>query len=368
MRTRVCITVDTEFSIGGAFNDRSALPVAEQRVWCVTENRSHGLDFMLDCFERHSVKATFFVETLNRHYFRHDPMRDIAHHLHAAGHDVELHLHPCWDVFRHADWRKRARVRSTPGIDNFFKRSEDDSLRLIEDGLETFRKWGLPAPTVFRSGALQHDDALYRAQARAGMPFSSHVAVAVFDKAGPDYRLYSGRHERHGVIECPTLSFDDWKVPGKTHTKALTVTGTSFAETTMLLEQAHREGVEQVVILTHPFEYVQVLDAANTVLRPHAVNQQRLASLCAYLERNSDRFATCGVAKAAAAPMQASSSRNLRLRGSLLRALPRMAEQALYDRYGMWQLKRQAAVPGGVVVDAVALVAGADMRPVSRAA
>ena len=341
MQTKVCISVDTEFSIAGAFHDHSLAPVAEQRVWCVVNNKSHGLGFMLDCFARHRITATFFVEAMNRHYFKHDPMRPIAEQLHAAGHEVQLHVHPCWTVFQHEYWRERVRVRKTPGIDDFFRRPEDESLRLIEAGMEFFHNWQLPAPTVFRSASLQHDDTLFRAQARAGIPYSSHIGLAVFDSGDPHYRLYSGRHERHGVIECPILTFSDWRLPGRQHLKTLTITGSSFAEVRMTLEQAYREGVEQVVILTHPFEFVHNRDFTVRQMRRHALNQRRLEKLCAFLDANRDRFAPTGVATAASAPMQAQSSRNLLIRGSLLKAVPRMAEQFAYEKYCRWQLARQ---------------------------
>ena len=147
------------------------------------------------------------------------------------------------------------------------------------------------------------------------------------------------------MIECPILTFRDWKVPGKSHLKSLTITGSNFAETRMLLEQAHREGIEQVVILTHPFEYVHTSDLQMSRTRRHHVNQRRLARLCEFLSENTDRFATDGLSKAAAMPMRAESSRNLLLEGSLLTAMPRMVEQAVYDKYSMWRLKHQQAVP-----------------------
>jgi hypothetical protein len=236
-------------------------------------------------------------------------------------------------------------VRTKPSIDAFYGRAEDDSLKLMEEGLEIFHDWGLPTPTVFRSGSLHHDDALYRAQSRAGIPYSSNVGVAVFDSGDENYRLYSGRHERHGVIECPILTFQDWKVPGKTHLKSLTITGSNFAETRMLLEKAHRAGIEQVVILTHPFEYVHASDLQMSRMRRHHVNQRRLTQLCKFLSENTDRFATDGMSTIAAMPMQPESSRNVLLEGSLLKAVPRMAEQAIYDRYGMWRLKHQETPP-----------------------
>jgi hypothetical protein len=336
MQTKVCITVDTEFTIAGAFANPNNKPMAEQRVWCEVGGQSHGLGFMLDCFARHSITATFFVEALQRYYFKQDPMASIARQLHATGHEVQLHLHPCWTIFKDDDWQKK--LRGTRGADDFFGRDEDNSLQMIEYGLETFKEWGVPAPTVFRSGGLQHDDKLYRALGRAGIPYSSNVGVAIFDSGDQNYRLFSGRHERHGVLECPVLTFSDWRLPGKEHLKSLTITGTSFSEIRALLDRANAEGMELVVILTHPFEYVQSLDSLFRRIRPHRINQNRLADLCRYLDSNRERFQPCGMSEAARLPLESTSSDNVLLNGSILRAVPRMSEQLAYERYGRWRL------------------------------
>ncbi|MDK6078663.1 polysaccharide deacetylase family protein [Massilia varians] len=338
MRTRVCITIDTEFSIGGAFADATKTPVAEQNVWCKVKGRSEGLGFMLDTFREFQVKATFFVETLQRHYFVDaDPMRAIAQEIHEAGHEVELHSHPCWSLFEHADWRERA--RSTQGIDNYHGRSTEDSIRLLQQGIETFAAWGLPAPRAFRSGNLQHDANLYKALAHVGIPYSSNVATSVFSCGDPDYRLYSGTHERAGVLECPVLTYSDWKIGKRIHTKALSIAGTSFAEMQVLLSQAHAENVPLVVILTHPFEFVQKDDLAYRHARRNGVTQQRLRDLCAFLQTNNDRFDACGMVQAADDPV-CRDERNLMLSSPIWLSIPRMGVQVAYDRLGRWALAR----------------------------
>jgi ABC-type phosphonate transport system ATPase subunit len=40
------------------------------------------------------------------------------------------------------------------------------------------------------------------------------VGLAIFDSGDPDYRMYSGKHVRHGIVECPVLTFSDWRVAG----------------------------------------------------------------------------------------------------------------------------------------------------------
>jgi len=339
MRTQVCITIDTEFSIAGAFADANLRPVAEPMVYCDVDGQSQGLGFMLETFRANNVTATFFVEALHRYYFSDDPMRPALRRIEQAGHELQLHVHPCWSVFQHGDWQ--ARVRANPRQDDFAGRAIDDSASLIGQGIANFKDWGLPAPTVFRSGSLQHDDNLYQAIARTGIPYSSNVGLAIYDSGDANYQMYAGRHTRHGVVECPVLTFADWRIGSKRHLKTLTIAGTSFAETRKLLDQAQRAGVPLVVILTHPFEYVQSRDLGRAPARRHAVNQGRLQKLCRYLDANRERFAATGLGAASRpAADEVDAAPNPLLEGGLLQSVMRMATQVSYDRYGNWALGR----------------------------
>jgi len=337
---RVCLTIDTEFSIAGAFADATLRPVGTQMVRCEIDGRSHGLEFILDCFERHGIVATFFIETVQRHYFLDDPMRKIAQRIATTAHELQLHAHPCWALFQHEDWRERA--RSNTRQDDFAGRDVQSTLGLLRQGQATFAEWGLAPPQVFRAGSLQHDESLYVAMAMAGIPYSSNIGLAIFNSGLPDYQLHSGRHLRHGVLECPVLTFSDWRLR-RPHLKTVSISGTSFAETCTLLEQAYAAGMEQVVILSHPFEYVHSFSAGFGPLRRHAVNQSRLERLCAYLAINRHRFQSSGLAAAASQPLAPASSHNTLLRGLPWQSACRMATQLLYDRYGEWQLSRRTA-------------------------
>src|SRR4051812_44146134 len=103
--TEVCITVDAEFSIGGAFADPvHRRPVGSEHVLCVANGEENGLGFLLDTFRRYGTEATFFVEALNTAYSGDAPMGRIVERILEAGQDAQLHLHPCWLAFRDADW------------------------------------------------------------------------------------------------------------------------------------------------------------------------------------------------------------------------------------------------------------------------
>ncbi len=336
MRTKVCFTIDTEFSIGGAFGDPSLLPVAEPLVWCKVAGRSEGLGFMLETFRHYGVRSTFFVETSHCYHFGTERMGAIAQHIHAEGHEVQMHVHPCWQLFQHADWRERAKLKRRR--DDFLGLSVEESLGLIRHGLDTFATWNLPRPLAFRSGNLQHDDNLYQALAQAGIPYSSNIAVAICDSGEARYRLYSGRHELHGVSEFPVLSFSDWKLGNKQHMKSMTIAGTSFEESVSMLEKARAAGIETVVVLTHPFEYVHKDDVTFQHTRRHSLTQRRLALLCRYLQDNQDRFDACGLVEAAQSAGPGGD--NVLLQGSLLQSIPRMMAQVTHDGVGQWLLAR----------------------------
>lgn len=327
----VCITVDMEFSIGGAFSNPQRLPVAEPAVWCNSHGRSEGLGFMLDTFRKYSVPATFFSETVQRLFFKHDPMREIVQRVHGDGHEVQLHTHPCWTVFQEENWRDS--LPPPRNCDHFYGRSIAHSVSLLEQGLETFKAWDIPRPQAFRSGNLQHDDNLYQALAQMDIPYASNVGLAIFDSGDANYALYSGHHARHGVYEHPVLTFSDWEFRGQRHLKSLTIAGTSFRETVSLLKKAREAEIPLVVILTHPFEFVHRKDVAFQHLRRHRLTQERLVQLCEFLQRNDDHFVASGFAHAAAA-CQHVPSKNVLLRTALPDSLSRMAAQVTHNNLG----------------------------------
>ena len=334
--TKVCITVDVECNIGGAFRDASLFPVGEQALWCMVAGRSEGLGFLLETFAVNQITGTFFLETMNSHYFKESPMKKAAERIAGGGHELQLHTHPCWSIFKHADWRLRCQGQRH--MDDFFGLQVDAAVALIRESQSIFQDWQLPVPTVFRSGNLQHDDSLYQALSRCGIPYSSSVGLGVFNSGDPGYQLYSGQHLRHGIVELPVLSFKEHHLFGKPGVKTLTITGTSFDETKALLEDAEKAGLPQVVILTHPFEFIQKKDSQYSVTRRHAVNQRRLRKLCQFLAKNRDRFPTVGLATAAREVTLQTSNRNVALQTTPCSSGMRNVSNLVYQRFGSLML------------------------------
>jgi hypothetical protein len=100
----------------------------------------------------------------------------------------------------------------------------------------------------------------------------------------------SGRHLIHGVMELPVYSYQDSNLAGKRHKKSLQITSCSWPEMKHLLWKARRAGAENIVILTHPFEYIKKRDFRYRKLIRNRVNQERLQKLCAFIQSHSDDF------------------------------------------------------------------------------
>jgi len=296
--TKVIITIDTEFSAGGAFEDVTGKtrPVGIPNVTGPVGGVEQGLGFMLNTFARHGADATFFVETLHVRHFGSEPMGQLARRIQAAGHDLQMHLHPLWLAFDGEQIDRH--MTPWPPDDYCSGRSVDDLTAMMRDGLEVFETWGLPRPVALRTGNLAVDRNVYRAQAEAGLPLASNIGVYVYKPEDSSLQLAGGRHRIEGIVELPVLCFNDLDIGRFRHQRILQISSTGWQEQRAVLERAHAAGVDTVVILTHPFEFFKRADAQCRDLRPNRVNQARLDKLCAFIQAHpSFRFSTFANAK-----------------------------------------------------------------------
>lgn len=332
MKTDVCITIDVEFTIGGAFADPyNKLPVADRAVECAVNGKSQGLGFILETLQAHDLSATFFVETLNHHFFGDAAMRGFAQQIVAAGHDVQLHLHPCWRHFQHSDWRER--LNATPPNDSMAGRNPADLEALISDGIETLQRWGIPRPLALRTGGLQVDLTVYAAQARLDIPLASNVGLAVWQPQEPQLQLHGGRHWISEVLEVPTLSYCDLRLPGRRHLKTATITGSAWEELRALLWLTHHQQRGPVTILCHPSEFVKHQDLQYTRLQPNRLNQRRFQQLCRFLATHRDTFNPTTFIAAKDQWLVADSSEDPQVFTPLWATLKRLVENTLNDAF-----------------------------------
>ena len=287
MKTKVFITIDTEFSIGGAFEaPQTVQPIGAQNVLCEVAGKSEGLGFMLDTFAAHGIRATFFMEALQTAYFGVEPMGALARRIASAGHDLQLHLHPVWTYFDHPQWQ--AQLAQVQPSDHLHSRTIEQLAGWMQRGIEVFGQWGVAAPVALRTGNLNVDRNVYRAMSQVGLKIASNVGLAIFEPRETELRLNAGIHRIEGITELPVLTYTDLQWGARRHRKALTITGSSLGETEYLLNRAQRNGAPAVVLLTHCHEFVKGQTRAAT--SADRVNQKRLVAVCRFLQAASDRF------------------------------------------------------------------------------
>jgi hypothetical protein len=331
MRTHVCITVDVEFSVGGAFAKPEQLaPVGERRVTCPVNGKEHGLGFILDVLAAARLPATFFVEALNPAYFGYAEMGRQIDRILTAGQDAQMHLHPCWLAFRNPDWRKA--VRQCEPNDSCAGRGTHELAEFIGSGLKAFQAWGAPRPVAVRTGSLKADAAVYRAMADFDLRLASNLGIGAYRPDDHTLLLNGGRRRIHGVMEAPVLTYADLSLGGRPRERVLTVTGSSWPEMRALLWAARRRGVSPVVILTHPFEFVKTRDHQCTKVFTNVMNQARFLQLCSFLNTHQGEFQAISFGSAAELWLEESEEEAPLLSPPFLPMLQRVIENGVNDR------------------------------------
>ena len=326
MRTKVVLTVDTEPSIAGAFMDREAnMPLIHEPVSGDIDGKSHALGFLIERLNRYDLEATFFVETVHTSYFPETEMGYYVETLKAAGQDVQLHLHPSWLSFEMSGAEKTASV-----TDDCSELEEPRLAALITQGCNQIERWTGQRPTGMRTGNFSTAHTVFDAMNKAGLEYSSNICVAVNKPPAAELAVHGGAHLFSGIRELPVTCFTDVGPVGRGKLRPMQITALSANEQIALLQQAHMQHRDVVVIVTHPFEFLKKKDFRYRGMKPNRMVQGRFETLCRFLADNSDRFAVVSLEDAA----RECSYQDQRppLKGNALRATMRATENFINDR------------------------------------
>ena len=327
--TEICVTVDTEFSIGGAFADPTRhQPIGEDRVHCPVNGRDHGLGFIIRTLKAYGQHATFFVETANLAYFGDRPMGRVVETLLGCDQDVQLHLHPCWQVFADEAWREQ--VKDAAPNDHCAELSVERLRALIGQGIDAFARWGAPKPIALRTGNLSAGRSVYRAMGQAGLLLSSNIAAGYAPPSEKSLMLMGGLSRIEGVVEAPVLSYAQFRFGHWSKMRMLAITASSWPETRALLMAARRAGLSPIVILTHPFEFIKTPGKAGD--QPNLVNQRRLEKLCAFVADNPADYVMTSFGEQGHSWLHRDMRAAPTLRAPLKAVIGRMVTNAVNDR------------------------------------
>lgn len=277
-KLNICLTFDVEFGINKAFINTNRKPLSRELFEVSTSAGVIGFNSILSEMNKHCAKGTFFVETLNRHYYSDDIMGKYAKELSVQGHDVQMHAHPCWEYFSEPDWESSLPVWPE---DNFNNYSNENIIKSLNYGVEAFDKWGISRPISFRAGNLAASSHLYPALLKCGFKYASNVGLPYYSPQEKELQLINESKEISGVWEHPVTSF----LSMGCRSKILTITGTSFYEMKQILARCYEQGIDNVVILTHVHEFLKY--DKNKI---NKLNMKRLAKLCSHV-KETDHYA-----------------------------------------------------------------------------
>jgi hypothetical protein len=96
--TQIYITIDTEYSAGlyKRAPDSSHRSNFDLSIAGKTPKGDVGIEFQMDVFDRHGLKAVFFVDPMPALVWGTQAITDIVRPIIDRGHDVQLHVHTEW--------------------------------------------------------------------------------------------------------------------------------------------------------------------------------------------------------------------------------------------------------------------------------
>lgn len=293
-KINVLITIDTEHSVGGAFQDSSLKPVGNgKRVYGRVNGREYGIPMMMDIADRYGIPLTFFVEVLNHHYFGPAATSEVCRYILERGHDVQLHLHPTFINF------SQEHPAAKRYSDRMSAYSLDAQTALVQEGVEVLTHYCGRPPVAFRAGNYAADINTLRALKANNLKIDSSYNLA-FRKLSRMIcpKEFNDVIRIEGIWELPVTTFRQ-ALPGRAKFRPLDLNGVSFGEIRALLENARKgKGPDFVTCILHSFSFLKPGDIQYRNCRINAVVRRRFANLCRYLAAHPDSFSPLSLSNA----------------------------------------------------------------------
>lgn len=273
--TRVYITIDTEYSAGHArrhgLDGAARAENFARSIACRTAQNAVGVEYQMDRFDRHGLKAVFFVDPMPGLVWGVEAVADVVGPIVARGHDVQLHLHTEW--LELAGSANPLGTRTGLNIADF---AFEDQCRLIDLARGLLVAAGAPPPVCFRAGNYGANDDTLRALAELGLSHDTSHPPGIAGSLcriglGPDDRLPV---ERLGITEVPIAAI---AARGRALRHAQ-ITALSAGELLAAIAHAHDHGLADFTLVSHSFELLsRNRQAINRVVR------RRFEAFCAGL-------------------------------------------------------------------------------------
>ena len=330
-KTRIYLTVDVETSMGAAwrYSDRQPLPI-DKLIFCQKGDIGYGLPLIVEELNKYGFRATFFTEVLFSHCLGADQAQIVVDYLLNNRQDVQLHIHP---VFRHyalalregtAEAFRRYR-RLSDALNDY---DVETQYAFVSEGADLFQRFVGERAVAFRAGGFRGDENTLLALRRLGVLIDSSYSPSVLASFAQHRPAPNITQNINGIIEMPLTNamsgvswFRGWK--------PMAISSVSFAELRSVLGQAHRTGLESVVLIFHSFSTVKPRDVFYSSFRPDRMVISRFRRLLRYLADHASMYEVCTMRDAAFNSKRFDAAETATLELGLLKPLVRKAGQAL---------------------------------------
>ena len=270
--TKVYFTIDTEYEFGFAARAGGAAQAENfaRSIAGVTPAGEVGIFHQMEVFERHGLKAVFFVDPMPALVWGCGAIARVVEPITRRGHDVQLHIHTEWLALAGA--ANPLGERTGRNIKDF---ARDEQAALLDWGRRALVEAGAPLPVAFRAGNYGANDDTLRALADVGMAYSSNHTPGIAQGEcaiglGPDDRAPLARL---GTIEVPIGCIETGG--GLRHAQ---LTALSQRELADAVRHARDTGADSFTLVSHSFE---LLSRDRT--RANRIVERRFERLCADL-------------------------------------------------------------------------------------
>lgn len=287
----VYITVDTECSLGGAWQNPQWTPVGPERaVLGKIGSGFYGVPLIMDILEHNDLRGTFFTEVLARDVVDGSALSKAYISIRQRGHDVQLHLHPVFHYYHLVTQGQFRREELPAHMDLIGSLAFETQVELLEKGRSIFQEILGILPTAFRAGVYGASMSTLDALENIGIRYDSSFNSAYLGSSCLMERNPTNTPWQHGSVwEIPVTTFETgaWGMRGL---KPLEVAAVSLWEMKRVLEQAERLGQETVTVILHSFAFLKRADIQFRTMRPDRLVIRRFQGLCRFLRQNRDRF------------------------------------------------------------------------------
>lgn len=243
------VTIDTEYEPGFTAKHGAGSRAAnfDRAIRGATPAGDVGIFHQMDVFDRHGLKAVFFVDPMPALLWGTGAIADVVEPILTRAHDVQLHLHTEWLAI--AGDANPLGLSRGPNLKDY---SFDEQCRLLELATDVLMDAGAPRPVAFRAGNYGANDDTLRALAQVGFTHDSSHPPGLMEGAceialGEEHRVPI---KRHGVVEVPIGCIGD-AFGGLRHAQ---LTALSYREIIAALRHARKQGEESFTIVSHGFE------------------------------------------------------------------------------------------------------------------